>query len=373
MMRRYDAVIIGAGIFGMYAAKLLGDQGKRVIILEADDKPIQRASFINQARVHNGYHYPRSVSTAAKSALYYERFSRDFDFAIHSKFKKIYAIAQYDSLTNAEQFQRFCEHVKIPSEEVNPNAYFNKGMVEAAFETLEYTYDASLMREWFLEKFRDMNNIDIKYHSRIKKVVEDCDAYEVELISGERITSSTVLNATYASINQILNTFGYEAFKTKFELCEVILTSAGDNLRNVGITLMDGPFFSIMPFGKTGYHSLTSVSYTPHESVSQDTPVFSCQSSRIDCTSDHLQNCNHCSEKPQSNWYRMNQLANKFLNPDIEFRYESSLYAVKTVLHAAEIDDSRPTVFRKSSQKPLFLSVLSGKFNTIYDLEEMLL
>ena len=29
-----------------------------------------RATYINQARVHMGYHYPRSYSTAIKSAHY---------------------------------------------------------------------------------------------------------------------------------------------------------------------------------------------------------------------------------------------------------------------------------------------------------------
>lgn len=112
MNQHMDYVIIGAGIFGLYAAVLLGDKGYRVAIIETDAQPIQRASYINQARVHNGYHYPRSVSTAAKSAHYYERFNREFEFAIHSKFKKIYAISKHDSLTNAEQFKRFCDHVK---------------------------------------------------------------------------------------------------------------------------------------------------------------------------------------------------------------------------------------------------------------------
>ncbi len=36
-------------------------------------------------------------------------------------------------------------------------------------------------------------------------------------------------------------------------------------LKNTGITVMDGPFFSLMPFGQTGLHSLTSVTFTPHE------------------------------------------------------------------------------------------------------------
>ncbi len=73
-----------------------------------------------------------------------------------------------------------------------------------------------------------------------------------------------MLNSTYAGINQILEMAGFEKFKTKYELCEIILCRANNKLRNIGFTVMDGPFFSIMPFGKTGLHSLTSVTFTPH-------------------------------------------------------------------------------------------------------------
>ena len=37
-----------------------------------------------------------------------------------------------------------------------------------------------------------------------------------------------------------------------------------------------------------------------------------------------------------------------------------------------EIDDSRPTVIKTFSQEPTFISVLSGKINTVYDLDEFL-
>jgi len=41
-------------------------------------------------------------------------------------------------------------------------------------------------------------------------------------------------------------------------------------------------------------------------------------------------------------------------------------------LQASEIDDSRPTVVRQYSEEPRFISVLSGKINTVYDLDEVL-
>ncbi|MGO4693582.1 FAD-dependent oxidoreductase [Paenibacillus sp. 2TAB26] len=370
---KYDFAIIGAGIYGLYAAKLLGERGLKVALLEMDAEPLQRASYINQARVHNGYHYPRSVSTAEKSAHYYERFNKEFNFGIHSQFKKIYAISKYDSLTNAEQFLKFCLHVDIPADEINASKYFNNGTVEAAFETKEYTYDAVIIKKWFMEHLKKYKNVDMFFNTQVRKVEQSNDMYSIVINDQEIISSLKVLNATYASINQILSVFGLDTFRTKYELCEVILTKSNAELNGIGITVMDGPFFSVMPFGHSGYHSLTSVSYTPHESSPTEFPKFSCQNFRRDCTHLSLQNCNHCEMSPQTAWISMKQQTQKYLNPNLQFEYHKSLFSVKTILNSAELDDSRPTVIRKSSENPTFISVLSGKFNTIYDLEDVLL
>ena len=45
---------------------------------------------------------------------------------------------------------------------------------------------------------------------------------------------------------------------------------------------------------------------------------------------------------------------------------------MKPILKASEIDDSRPTVIRSFSEVPRFVSVLSGKINTVFDLDEVL-
>ena len=45
---------------------------------------------------------------------------------------------------------------------------------------------------------------------------------------------------------------------------------------------------------------------------------------------------------------------------------------MKPILKASEIDDSRPTVVRVMCQEPTLVSVLSGKINTVYDIDEVL-
>ena len=133
---------------------------------------------------------------------------------------------------------------------------------------------------------------------------------------------------------------------------------------------MDGPFFSLMPFGQTGLHSLTSVTFTPHETSYDSVATFPCQAeSGGRCAPGSLYNCNECPAKPASAWPYMSQLARKYLKEEFGFAYHSSLFSMKPILKASELDDSRPTVVRVLCDEPRLVSVLSGKINTVYDLD----
>ena len=156
-------------------------------------------------------------------------------------------------------------------------------------------------------------------------------------------------------------------------MCEIILCDVNEKLKNYGFTVMDGPFFSIMPFGKTGIHSLTSVTFTPHTTSYDELPTFDCQGeSRGYCSAQRLGNCNECIAKPPTAYPYMEKLARKYLKEEYGFGYKSSLFSMKPILMSSEIDDSRPTVIRTYSEEPTFVSVLSGKINTVYDLDEVL-
>lgn len=368
----YSKVIIGAGIYGLYAALHCAKKDENIIVLEYDSQAFSRATFVNQARVHNGYHYPRSYSTANKSSKYFKRFNEEFDFAINNKFKKIYATSKEFSWTSAEQFKKFCDNSDILCEEINPNKYFKKGLVDGAFETEEYAFDALLIRNYLVEELKKFSNVKIVYNTRIDSIKKsDENTYVIETAEGIKYITSYVLNATYASTNQILKLLRFEPFKIKYELCEIIVCDVSSNIRDVGITVMDGPFFSVMPFGLTGSHSLTSVTFTPHATSYDSLPTFKCQEN-IGCNPNQLENCNICKNKPESAWKYMHKLSMKYLIDDIDIKFKESLFSMKPILMASEIDDSRPTVIREFTSEPRFVSVLSGKINTIYDLLEVL-
>lgn len=372
-MNHYDRIIIGAGLYGLYAALYCGQREMAVLVLEWESAPFKRATYINQARVHQGYHYPRSLSTAMKSAGYFARFNHDYDFCINREFQKIYATSSDFSWSDGAQFQQFCRAAGIPCEELHPNRFFKEKMCDGAFLTREYTYDAMILRDYFLDQLSGMPNVKIQYGERIKAIDRDEDAYLVRTQDDKRYRTNFLLNATYAATNQILDMLGYEKFKIKYELCEIILCDTNEKLKEYGITVMDGPFFSIMPFGKTGLHSLTSVTFTPHATSYDEVPTFKCQAeSEGYCSAKQLGNCNDCIAKPQTAFPYMANLARKYLRDEFDFAYKSSLFSMKPILMNSEIDDSRPTIIRKYSSNPTCIGVLSGKINTVYDLDEVL-
>lgn len=377
-METFDKVIIGAGFYGLYSALKVGRSGQKVLVLEKENEAFTRASYINQARVHMGYHYPRSLSTAMKSARYFSRFCEEFAFRINEDFEQIYATSNKLSWTNGEDFNMFCENAEIPCTKIDPDKYFQHGLCDGAFITKEYCYDAQILKKYLLETIALLPNVRIEYSCSPICIKQKGELWEIKT-EKYMLQTAFLLNASYAGVNEILKiTEGgvFSSFKIKYEKCEIILCEVNEKLKKTGITVMDGPFFSIMPFGKTGLHSLTSVAFTPHETSYEQVAEFPCQKEKkVDnphCIPGSLENCNICQLKPDSAWAYMSSLTRKYLKEELNFTYHSSLYSIKPILVNSEVDDSRPTLIRKHCSKPTLISVLSGKINTVYDLDEVL-
>ena len=119
-----DAVVVGGGFYGAVIADYLArERGlQRVVLLEREADLMARASYANQARVHNGYHYPRSFTTAYRSRVNLPRFVSDWSSAVDTGLTKLYAIARRHSKVTAAQFQRFCRSIGAPLEPAPPSS-----------------------------------------------------------------------------------------------------------------------------------------------------------------------------------------------------------------------------------------------------------
>jgi hypothetical protein len=368
--RHVDRAVIGAGIFGLFAALTLRQRGLQVAVIDREQRPLMRASLVNQARLHTGYHYPRSMFTALKSAGYGERFALDFPRAINRSLEKIYAIARFGSVTDAGSFVRFCAHVGIPLRRVDPTPWLRPGSVTAAWSTREYTFDAAAVRASLLERIENAGTVQWLMGTSVLDAHIDGDEIILELSTGQTLRTLGVVNATYAGTNSVPTMLGFEPLPLKYEVTEVVLVKTNGHLEGVGVTVLDGPFFSAMPFGLTGLHSVTTVPHTPRLTSSEPLPTFPCQEGHAGCGPGNLANCSTCPNRPASAWPLMERLTRTFLRPEISMRYEESLFTVKTVLRTSEVDDARPTVVVRHCANPPVVTVLSGKVSAIYDLEE---
>src|SRR5688572_26594310 len=113
-MDEVDSVVIGGGFYGCHIALALRSLGhERIRLVEREPGLMRRASYVNQARVHNGYHYPRSLQTAISSRRNFERFVDEHRFAVVPDVEMIYAIARNSRVTPT-QFERFCREIGAP-------------------------------------------------------------------------------------------------------------------------------------------------------------------------------------------------------------------------------------------------------------------
>lgn len=368
-----DFAIVGGGIFGCYSAVFLRSKGFKVALLEREPRIWQKASVVNQARLHFGYHYPRSIATAMLANEHRSRFREDHRDFINDSFTSYYGIDAFNSLTNAQQFVRFCERVGIPAQIADRSDLFVSDRIEALFETEEYSFDPLLLRSHYTHRLDELGvhvltNVDIVR----AEAVGDAWCIEATNVDGDQISVSAraAVNATYSNLNAINRLFGVQELEVTHEISEIALLSV-EALSNVGLTVMDGPYMSIMPFGKTGLHSISSVLYTHHSVCTHNDPVFMCQTQRLDCEPDRVRVCTTCPQKPKSNSVKMRRQMSLYVRDKFPAFEMGSLYTVKTKLKNSYIDDARPTNVSVLSSSPLFFCIFSGKINSIYEIESI--
>lgn len=369
----YDFAIIGGGLFGCYAALYLAGKGKRVVLIEKEPELLRKASVVNQARLHAGYHYPRSVATAVMSDDNRQRFAAEHQPFINSHFEKYYAIDRRGSFTDSTQFERFCDHIGLPYQRVNDHPLFNYDRIEGLYLTREETFDPILIAQHYRRKITDTPGISVMHASTVSRATPLTHAWLLELQHTEHtreIRAAQVINATYAASNAVNRVFGLADINLMHEISEMAFVTA-PQIKNIGLTVMDGPFASLMPYGLSGLLSLSSVAYTHHKVSYDPLPTFDCQELRADCHPELVANCTDCRYRPASNQRKMIGQIQQYFQERVDFHYFGSMYTVKSKLKANYIDDGRPTEIAIMRENPRFYCIFAGKINSIYEIEKI--
>jgi glycine/D-amino acid oxidase-like deaminating enzyme len=358
---RVDSVIIGGGVYGARLALALRAEGESVLLLEREPVLLGRASLINQARVHNGYHYPRSTLTSVRSRQNYDRFRSEYSDCVYDRFDHYYAIARSNSKTTAAQFLQFCKRVGAPASQAPEHIkrLFEPSRIEDVILVEECAFDAVRLRER-LSMDLNREGVDVRTRAEARCVFADGDGLCVEWLRDDtQTTTSTarVFNCTYSAINAILAASGASVIPLKRELTEMALVEPPAELQGVGVTVMDGPFFSMMPYpSRPGLCTLSHVRYTPHCAWHDASGAVPLDGTEL-------------RDSYATRFPHMIRDAARFLPAIIDARYVESLFEIKGIMPRSEQDDSRPILFRESIELPGLITVLGAKIDSVYDVE----
>ncbi len=354
-----DYLIIGGGFYGCALALFLRSLNRSVMIVESGPDILTRASRVNQARVHAGFHYPRSVLTSVKSMRLNQRFAKDFPEAIVDNFQMLYAVSQNRSKVSAKRFFRMFSDMgaSIAEASAPQKALFNSAMVEGVFACDEFAFDYSILAECMRARIYKVG-IDLRLSTTVTELTDMPDGALAQLSSGAEISARYAFNVTYSQLNRLLRSASLPEANLKHELTELALVTPPGALAGIGITVMDGPFFSLMPYPAENLYSLTHVRYTPHESWT-DAPGRATPYELLKASN------------PESRVKYMVMDGRRYLPCLEECIWRKSFYEVKSVLIKNEFDDGRPILFQRSPVNSHVLSIMGAKIDNIYDLFDL--
>jgi glycine/D-amino acid oxidase-like deaminating enzyme len=354
-----DYLVIGGGFYGCCLGLFLRSVSESVTVVEAGAQIMERASRVNQARVHTGFHYPRSVLTAAKSMALHRRFAEDFPEAVKTDFRMLYAIARHHSKVSAGRFARMFSELNAPIRPIGTRerALFASDLIEDAFECVEYAFDYSALRR-ILGARIEACGLNLMLNAEVLELTEQADAVVVTLVCGREIRARHVFNVTYGQINHVLRKAELPPAALKYELAEIVMVRPPEELAGLGVTVMDGPFFSVMPYPAEDLYSLTHVRYTPHLNWTD-----------ADSDASPYQIAARFSGPSRSR--HMIQDSMRFLPCLAGLEVQGALIDVKAVLLKNEEDDGRPILFQRRPAQSRVVSVLGAKIDNIYDLFDL--
>ena len=366
MTKVYDIAVVGGGLYGCKTALTLAQAGLHVALIEQSDQLSRRASRNNQSRIHNGYHYPRSLMTALGSQKNYEKFQQEFSDCVIDDFDHIYAISKENSKISAHQFENFCKTVNIPLNTISDKQrkQFDFNRIENAFLVSEAGINTDKMAQSIQKNVEKEENINVIFNTFCLSAQNEEKHISIKTQHGKNILAKGLIITTYADINRFLIQSNLTPLALKLELTEMPLIQRPPELADIGLTVMDGPFFSVMPFGGDGLCTLSHVRYTPHASaMAGDVNPY-------EALEKYKQNT-------LSRFPFMRNDAARYVPTLRQATYIDTLFEVKAIPLKNELDDGRPILMREhvgklGGDEPFIVSLLGSKLDTVYEWEAIL-
>ena len=352
-------IIIGGGIFGITIFLKLLSKKHDCILLEKENKIMLGASTNNLNRVHWGYHYPRDDKTVKQSKEGSRSFLKLYKPSIIKDFDNYYVISKKNSLVNFKNYLRFCKRNKLPFEVVKNKNFFMKineknNNIEGIIKVKEPIYSWKIIKEIIYKKIK---NEKVFTNSEVKKIIKKKNIFYVKT-NKKTFNADIVIDASYLSLNYYLNKKRKikDFFKNIVYQITLIPEIKIKNKNKLGLALMDGPFFSLLPQGKINNHLLYHVKHSVIKESKKLTEPFH-----------NLIKKNYKNHFKKIKKLMMKDL--KFFFPKFNFKFTNKFFLSKRVLLKNKNDSRISSILELEKN---YLMVVSAKVDHSVDLADKL-
>lgn len=328
--------IVGAGWYGCHLGSVLLQLGHDVTIYEAAAEVLPRASALNQARLHAGYHYPRCYATRSETAACFKRFMATYPHFTRAIEKNIYAVSQARSVMDFTTYTHIMRALGLNFTEVDA-ADYGLTRVDGAINTEERSLDFGMARAHFRVKLGS----SLKLDRPVSKVRENGAQ---AIIDGE--TFDLAINCTWCALDT-----GMPVEDIFYEPTTLFYYEATEPFYGA-LTTMDGDCFSVYPY-QDNVFTLSHVAHTPRGQFSNYAAADHVNNSLTSAGLDTIRN------------RMVAEVVREFPSFPERFRYAGVQKSIKTKYVNARA--SRETIVARHGR---IITVLSGKIDTIFIAED---
>ncbi len=227
--------VLGGGWYGCHIAAALMRDGHDAMLFEREARLFSGASGANPARLHLGFHYPRSKLTRAACQEQHAAFMKSYGHLTRAIPVNLYCIAEEASHVD---FGNYVQTLRGELEflTVERTEDFGLEQVEGAIQTGERHIVIREAREFFTALLGDRVHLN-----------------QVQGVEVESEQWDAVVDCTFCARDA-----------TRIDRYEPCVTTVLEGPTDRAVTIMDGPFPSIYPWDeRDGLCSLTSALHTP--------------------------------------------------------------------------------------------------------------
>jgi hypothetical protein len=221
-------------------------------IIDKSNDIFSGSSFNNQNRLHIGFHYPRSYKTIYECINGYNQFINIYNFLTNDINNNYYYIDNNSTISYKEYIEIYNKlditYKIIDYNEIENTIYKLNNTCNKIISVNEKYIDNFKSKEFFINELKDtLIKID---NSHIFDSINNIINYlNIK-------TDDIIINCTYNQLEPIIF--------DKYELFIILLYKKKKINNDLGVTIMDGPFYSLYPFDlSNNIYSLTSVKYGP--------------------------------------------------------------------------------------------------------------